>query len=175
MIIRPKHVIKNIKSTPRSATIIDTKIPATKFISTRPRNIIKPGVRLKQNVVNKKTYNYGLHKTRHMIPRRHMVKKETHEKLLSIKNIGLNKILVIVAPGPSSLKINVEDLVNYSNVDVMTINKPDLRIWPTKYWLAIWSAPNKSANETAWQALRITVRHGEYHSRLIYTIKQGVV
>jgi len=51
-----------------------------------------------------------------------------------------------------------------------------IRFWPTKYWLAIWSAPNKSANETAWQALRITVvRYGEHHSRLIYTIKQGVV
>jgi len=52
-----------------------------------------------------------------------------------------------------------------------------IRFWPTKYWLAIWSAPARygTCYETAWEALRITFRYGEYHSRLIYTIKQGVV
>jgi len=29
-----------------------------------------------------------------------------------------------------------------------------LRFWPTKYWLAIWSAPVR--HDTAWEALRIT-------------------
>jgi hypothetical protein len=56
------------------------------------------------------------------------------------------------------------------------------RFWPTKYWLAIWCAPVRYAaskgiparHDTAWKALRITFRHGDYHSRLIYAIKHGV-
>jgi len=58
-----------------------------------------------------------------------------------------------------------------------------IRFWPTKYWLAIWSAPVRYADrpglpvrhDTTWEALRITVRYGERPHRLIYTIKQGVV
>ena len=58
-----------------------------------------------------------------------------------------------------------------------------IRFWPTYYWLAIWSAPvrykankNLSArNDTAWKALRITIRQDECYSRLIFTIKKGVI
>jgi len=58
-----------------------------------------------------------------------------------------------------------------------------IRFWPTNYWLAIWSAPVRyvavgglaARHDTAWQALRITIRHGEYHSRLICIIKHGVI
>jgi len=58
------------------------------------------------------------------------------------------------------------------------------RFWPTQYyWVAIWSAPVgykasknlKARNDTAWKALRITIRKGEYHSKLIATIKQGII
>lgn len=44
---------------------------------------------------------------------------------------------------------------------------------PFHYWLAIWSAPARHA--TAWQALRITIRAGEYHEKLTFTIKRGTV
>jgi len=58
-----------------------------------------------------------------------------------------------------------------------------IRFWPTRYWLAIWCAPVRyhavkglaSRHDTAWHALRVTIRHGEYHSKLIYTIKYGVI
>ena len=57
------------------------------------------------------------------------------------------------------------------------------RFWLTQYWLAIWAAPVrykasknlKARNDTAWEALRITIRKGEYHSKLITTIKHGVI
>jgi len=59
-----------------------------------------------------------------------------------------------------------------------------LRFWPTNYWLAIWSAPVRckgvenvlpDRKDTAWQALRITIRRGECHEHLVLTIKQGVI
>ena len=51
-----------------------------------------------------------------------------------LKNSGKGKILVIIAPGPSVLEVDVSKLNGAKNVDVMTINKPDIRVWPTKYW-----------------------------------------
>ena len=57
------------------------------------------------------------------------------------------------------------------------------RFWPTSFWLAIWSAPVrykatgnlKARNDTAWQALRVTIRHGECHSKVIFVVKQGTI
>jgi len=46
------------------------------------------------------------------------------------------------------------------------------RFYPTNYWLAIWSAP---FNTTAWVALRITIRKGEFHSKPVFQIKKGAV
>ncbi len=64
-----------------------------------------------------------------------------------------------------------------------------IRLRPTWYWLAIWCAPTRfkgewrmnrkwvpvERNDTYWQALRITIRKGLYHSRLVYAIKEGTV
>lgn len=54
--------------------------------------------------------------------------------------------------------------------------------WPL-IWLAIWCAPVRykgagslpACNDTAWGALRITMRAGENHQRLWFVIKSGVV
>ena len=57
-----------------------------------------------------------------------------------------------------------------------------INFWSTQYQLAIWSAPIryqgneniKARNDTAWQALRITIRYGGC-KRLLATIKHGIV
>ena len=43
------------------------------------------------------------------------------------------------------------------------------------YWLAAWCAPVQceGRNDTAWEALRITIRKGRYHSDIVAVIKQG--
>ncbi len=48
-----------------------------------------------------------------------------------------------------------------------------IRIWPTYHWIAIWSGPMYPV--THWQALRITLRYGKYHSRLMNVIKKGTI
>ncbi len=49
----------------------------------------------------------------------------------NLKGIGLNKNLVIIANGPSHKEV---DLSLIKNVDFMCINKPDERVWPSKFW-----------------------------------------
>ena len=64
-----------------------------------------------------------------------------------------------------------------------------IRLKPTWYWLAIWCAPvrfegewrvNKKwvlseKNDTYWQALRITIRKGCSHSKLVRVLKEGII
>jgi len=50
-----------------------------------------------------------------------------------------------------------------------------IKLWPTYYWIALWSAPNIDHGETDWQALRITLRKGLYHSELLRVFKAGII
>lgn len=64
-----------------------------------------------------------------------------------------------------------------------------IRIFCSRYWIAIWSAPVRyegrwrikgkwipvQRNDTAFQALRITIRYGDIHERIVYVVKKGVV
>jgi hypothetical protein len=56
-------------------------------------------------------------------------------KLRELHNSCVGRILVIVANGPSVLEIDTTQLRDLPRVDMMSINKPDMRVWPTKYWL----------------------------------------
>jgi len=59
---------------------------------------------------------------------------ESAAKIASIKNSGRGKILIIVGNGPSILEAELNELTNHPKIELLTINKPDQRIWPTKYW-----------------------------------------
>ena len=54
-----------------------------------------------------------------------------------IHNRGIGKILIIVGNGPSHKEAALPKLKNISNIDIMSINKPDERLWPTNYWLFV--------------------------------------
>ena len=57
-----------------------------------------------------------------------------------------------------------------------------IRLWPSWYWLAVWSAPVRykgnenlpPRNDTAWEALRITIRKDEFYSKCVFVIKKGL-
>lgn len=51
-----------------------------------------------------------------------------------LRNIGAGKILIIVANGPSINEVDLKLLTNHPKIDIMCINKPDMRVWPSKYW-----------------------------------------
>lgn len=61
--------------------------------------------------------------------------QQYHSKINSIKNSGSGKLLAIVACGPSVNEIELDKILNNDKIDIMCINRPDKRLWPTKYWL----------------------------------------
>lgn len=77
----------------------------------------------KSRINNNKSTTYVKHKN-----------KISNEKIDSIRKIGENKILIIIGNGPSHKEVSLQELKNYDNIDMMTVNKPDDRVWPTEYW-----------------------------------------
>lgn len=60
---------------------------------------------------------------------------QSKKALSALKNIGKGKILVIIGNGPSVLEAKLERLTDHPRIHVMSINKPESRVWPSKYWL----------------------------------------
>jgi hypothetical protein len=54
-------------------------------------------------------------------------------KINSIKNVGVGRILVMIACGPSVKEVDFS-FTEHPLVDVMVINKPYKPVWPSKYW-----------------------------------------
>ncbi len=59
----------------------------------------------------------------------------SHTKLLGLRGKFAGRALVIVANGPSIMEADLHKLKNLDLVDIMSINKPDSRLWPTTHWL----------------------------------------
>lgn len=76
-------------------------------------------------------------KTRSVSRRNHSRSRSRVEfktEINSLRNRGRGRILVILGNGPSLSEAPIEKLKNVSLVDIMCINKPDTRVWPTTYW-----------------------------------------
>jgi len=56
------------------------------------------------------------------------------EKIRNMRGRGAGKILLIIGNGPSISEAPLEMLRDHPYIDVMSINKPDDRLWPTAYW-----------------------------------------
>lgn len=52
-----------------------------------------------------------------------------------IKNIGQGKVLIIVGNGPSHKEAPLDELKKYAEIDFMSVNRPDDRLWPTDHWI----------------------------------------
>jgi len=97
-----------------------------------------PAVRHKNNIIKNITYNKVVGRVADrtfVINERRLLEKSMEEKIIGLKNSGNGKVLVLLAPGPSTLEIPIEKLNNNNKIDVMTINKPNKRLWPTKFWM----------------------------------------
>lgn len=57
-----------------------------------------------------------------------------HPEILKLKDSGIGRKMIIVASGPSVKRANLEIVNELPNVDCLTVNRPDERVWPTKYW-----------------------------------------
>lgn len=52
----------------------------------------------------------------------------------ALKNIGRDRVLVMIAAGPSINEVNLLPLKDHPMVDFMCINQPHKPLWPTRFW-----------------------------------------
>lgn len=69
------------------------------------------------------------------LPRRSPTIDQYRSSINALRSTGKNKILVIIACGPSILEVPIEKLKNYPLIDIMCVNKPEMRVWPSDYWV----------------------------------------
>jgi hypothetical protein len=67
------------------------------------------------------------------------------------KGIGKGKILVMVGNGPSHKMAQLDCLKGLPKIEIMSINKPDERLWPTTYWLFCDNS-QQSRHRDLWEA-----------------------
>lgn len=78
------------------------------------------------------------------------------DNILRLKGIGLGRILVILACGPSVNEVPIEKLKDNPKIDIMCINKPNPRVWPAKYW-AFCDQTQYSHNLNYWEGYTGTI------------------
>lgn len=57
------------------------------------------------------------------------------EKIKALRGCATGKYLVITGNGPSLSEVDLRPLKTHPRVEIMSVNKPDSRIWPTTSWL----------------------------------------
>lgn len=57
------------------------------------------------------------------------------DSVSKLRNSGVGRLLIMVACGPSIQEVNLPKLKNHPLIDFMSINKPDPRLHPTRYWV----------------------------------------
>jgi hypothetical protein len=80
------------------------------------------------------------------------------DRVRGLRGRGRGKFLVIIGNGPSIVEIDLPALSGHPRIDLMSINKPDPRIWPTQLWsfcdACIWQRHEQLWN--AYTGLAIT-------------------
>lgn len=105
---------------------------------------------------NKSVANSDIKKNNPKKPNKPKVKYTTRDitpdslsKIRQLKNIGRNKILVMVGNGPTVGQVDLNKIRGMEKIDIMSINKPDPRIWPTTYW-SFFDLSQLRRNEDLW-------------------------
>lgn len=72
-----------------------------------------------------------------------------YSKITSLRNIGVGRVLVIIAAGPSANEVDFGKIKNHPFIDFMCINKPFPPVWPAKFW-AFCDHTQYRRNEEEW-------------------------
>lgn len=73
------------------------------------------------------------------LPKKPIIIDVANKPVLSLKDAGKGRILIIIANGPSINEIDYESLQTLiketNKIDTLSINNPHNNLWPTKYWM----------------------------------------
>ena len=83
------------------------------------------------------------------------------QKVLALKGVGRGRILIILGNGPSLSEIDTSPLNGLHRVDTLSINHPDLRIWPTTYW-AFCDMSQYNRHQEYWTSFTGTILTGTF-------------
>lgn len=81
---------------------------------------------------------------------------ESPARIATLKNSGKGKILIIIGNGPSILEAELGQLRNIPRIEILTVNKPDARVWPTEYW-AFFDSSQFRRHEDIWNGYNGTI------------------
>ena len=62
------------------------------------------------------------------------VSAESIARINSLHKAGSGKLLIIIGNGPSVEEAEFDKFRGISNIHTMSVNKPDIRLWPTTHW-----------------------------------------
>ncbi len=149
---RPSAPVQPITRTPPPPVRpVSNNRPVTITPHTQRANRPQPVLinRNQQKVVSKNR-SVSLGENRRSMAHKTEAVEQHRQAIMRIKDIGVGKILVILANGPSINEVNVEELNNIGNIDLMCINKPNKKVWPTKYW-AFCDQSQYTRNQAEWE------------------------
>ncbi len=86
-------------------------------------------------------------KTKVSTPQRQVVNSRAE----LLRGMGKNKILVIIAAGPSIAEVDFTPLKTIPNIDIMCVNKPHPQVWPTKIW-SFCDDTQRQRNLSTWNS-----------------------
>jgi hypothetical protein len=97
-----------------------------------------------------------------------------------LRDVGKGRILIVVGNGPSISEAPLDKLKGVELIDIMSINKPDKRLWPTRWW-SICDHTQYLRNPDNWNDTRTHVITAtsvrvkdRTENRTIVRIKQGI-
>jgi len=153
--VQPKNAVKipTIHSKPVSVVRAPIRKHPKSVARPKPSGVMQP-ISKKAYVVRKRT----LTKVRpsHLRKAHDALLGKHTEKIRGLIGSGQGRILIILACGPSANQANFDDLKEHSKVDFLCINKPDLRVWPSKYWM-FCDQSQYNRNQEYWPGYKGTI------------------
>jgi hypothetical protein len=173
-IIKVSSISQSISLHPKGAVKIPTvynRVPAVKpqqhvIIRTPPKSSLAPTITKPRSsvipnqvsIIRPKTKERTLTQVRpsHLRKAQDALLGKHLDKIRNLRGIGHSRILVILACGPSINQAPLDKLLGHVKIDIMCINKPELRVWPSKYWI-FCDQSQYNRNQEFWSSYQGTI------------------
>jgi hypothetical protein len=152
--IQPKALTKVVKIN----NSVNIRLPSTLNIVRNTHKTRMPAIQVKTPVSQSSRKQLSLptiiNKNRNQIQRTAVARTRIpigaeDVRVQKLKDIGLGRILVMIAPGPSILEADLAKLKDHPYIDIMCINKPQTAVWPSKFW-GFCDHTQYTRNEETW-------------------------
>lgn len=138
VVVEPsKRNVKNLQEIANTRSLKDLSQAGSPPVAL-PRAAVS--AKIKGNIGPKTTKHTGVQNNKSKLKRTKVTYQtrdpspESAAKIYNIKNVGLNRTLLIIGNGPSINEIDLSAVKSKPNIHTLSINKPDPRLWPTDYW-----------------------------------------